>query len=323
MQLEPEAPSPAFKHLDWNLLRTFAVIVQTGGISKAANNLNLAQPTISNALRRLEERIGHKLIRRGGSVFEVTAEGRMLYRECTEIMARLERVSESFADISREIGGTVKLALASHVECPYFDEALDRFHRLYPNIQFTVEVDKSIDIIDSIHRQVFSAGVCLVFQKKEHLSYTHVMREHFGLFCGHRHPLFGSENLKIEDLKHENFVSFQTDTMGDALWPVALLRLQNEISGSIVGVAPNLEEVRRMILLGWGIGPLPVHVVKKDVESGHLWPLPPYDNLPSIDVHLVTNPNCNFSRAERMFIDHISSVFKDLSLEQRTFPQGG
>ena len=44
--------------LDWNLLRTYMVIVQEGSITGGANRLSLAQPSVSNALKRLEERLG-------------------------------------------------------------------------------------------------------------------------------------------------------------------------------------------------------------------------------------------------------------------------
>ncbi len=53
------------------------VIVQEQGITAAANRLELKQPTVSNALKRLETCLGSELIQRGPRSFEVTAQGQI------------------------------------------------------------------------------------------------------------------------------------------------------------------------------------------------------------------------------------------------------
>lgn len=77
--------------LDWNLLRTFMVIVQEGSITAAAGRLLLTQPAVSLALKRLEERLGRRLIDRGPGRFEVTDAGEMIYREVVDIYGTISR----------------------------------------------------------------------------------------------------------------------------------------------------------------------------------------------------------------------------------------
>ncbi len=102
-------------------------------------------------------------------------------------------------------------------------------------------------------------------------------------------PAFWQENLTTKDLAGNNWVSFTTDQLSDVLRPVTLLRAKAAPEDAVVGSSANLEEVRRMILSGLGIGPLPVHVAKRDVEMGYLHRLPPYDDPPEIDVYVTTN----------------------------------
>ena len=87
--------------------------------------------------------------------------------------------------------------------------------------------------------------------------------------------------------------------MADALRPVALLRAQNDLDDVVVGHSSHLEEVRRMIIAGLGIGPLPIHVVSRDLRDGLLWRLPPYEAPPAIDIYLVWNPHTHLNRAEK------------------------
>ena len=74
-----------------------------------------------------------------------------------------------------------------------------------------------------------------------------------------------------------------------------------------------------MIVAGLGVGPLPVHAVKRDLRDGLLWQLPPFENLPEIDVQVVWNPATRFSRAEQTFLDRILSEVEATPLSARTY----
>lgn len=56
--LRPIQAERLARELDWNLLRTFIVLAQSGSVTRAADKLRLKQPTVSSALKRLEDRLG-------------------------------------------------------------------------------------------------------------------------------------------------------------------------------------------------------------------------------------------------------------------------
>lgn len=305
--------------LDWNLLRTFMVIVQEGGITAAANRLLLKQPTVSNALRRLETKLGKRLVDRGPGRFRVTEAGNLLYRECVEIYGSVSRLSVLLRDVEDEVAGEVRIAMASHVISPLFDDALSEFHRAHPRATYSVEVATSSVVTERVLEKQASFGVCLVHEQHPRLTYKLLFREHFGFFCGPRHRLFGKTGLALSDLKGETSVSFRTDRLSDALRPVTLLRATAGIDDRVIGVSSNLEEVRRMIVAGLGIGPLPVHAVERDVRDGLLWRLPPYEDAPAIDIYLVSNPRARLNRAEAGLLRMLSQRVDALPLSQRTY----
>lgn len=305
--------------LDWNLLRTFVVIIEEGGFTAAANRLLLRQPTVSLALQRLEARIGARLIERGRGTFRVTAEGRALYRECVEIhdgVARLREVTEA---ASRKITGEVRVALASHVITPLLDETLAAFHQTHPRATYRIAIDTSANVARTVQDRKAGLGICLVNKRLPKLDYAPLYREFFGFFCGPPHALFGQSGLSIEALHGHAAVSFDTDELEDALRPVALLRQKYDLDQPIIGQSPHLEEVRRMILCGLGIGPLPIHVVARDVRDRLLWRLPPYDDPPAIDIFLVTDPAARLNRAERAFISLLHQAIADTPEIERTY----
>ncbi|WP_081816488.1 LysR family transcriptional regulator [Fodinicurvata fenggangensis] len=311
------------RNLDWNLLRTFIAIVQEGGITPAANRLLLKQPSVSNALKRLEGHLGRRLVDRGPGRFRITPAGELLYREALEIHGTVSRLAVGLRELHDEIQGRVTIALASHVVFPAFDETLTAFSERHPKASYSIDVSTSADVIRWVLEKRASFGLCLVHRQHPKLAYEWMFREHFGFFCGPRHRFFGRSDLQLSDLEGEPSVSFRTDALQDALRPVAILRAQVRMDDTIRGMSSNLEEVRRMITAGIGIGPLPIHVMARDVQAGLLWQLPPYDTPPAIDIYLVWNPLTRLNRAEAAFLEMLRERVAALPAEQRRFPAEG
>jgi DNA-binding transcriptional LysR family regulator len=309
-------------NLDWNLLRTFVVIVEEESITRAASRLLRRQPAISLALQRLETDLGMRLIERGGGAFRLTAAGRELYSRCTDIYGDIARLKAATTSAAREVSGRITIHLASHVTTPILDRALTELYQRHPGITYQMRIRSSAEVAEDVRDQKATLGICLVNRKLPRLDYQVLYREHFGFFCGPPHPLFGRTGLRVEDLRACDAVSFETDDLRDALRPVALLRQQHLLDLRVVGQSMQLEEVRRMIQCGLGIGPLPIHVVERDLRDGLLWQLPPYRDAPAVDIHLVTNPRRRLSRAEALILDAVQAAVADLPLSQRTYGLG-
>jgi len=74
-----------------------------------------------------------------------------------------------------------------------------------------------------------------------------------------------------------------------------------------------------MIIAGLGIGPLPIHVVARDVRDGLLWRLPPYESPPAIDIYVVWNPQTHLNRAEARLLDSLRRAIDAKPLSARTY----
>ncbi len=305
--------------LDWNLLRTFMVIAEEQSITRAAHRLLRGQPSVSLALKRLETELGCRLVDRGHGAFRLTASGRQLYAECSDVFGGVARLPEVIREAGEEISGEINIMMASHVVTPLLDEALSALSREHPRIHFNIRINTSVRVVQAVRERQASFGICLVNHRFADVEYEHMYREFFGFYCGPSHPLFGREGLSMADLRDFPTVSFDTDDINDALRPVALLRSKWGLDYDIVGRSSQLEEVRRMIQCGLGIGSLPIHVVERDTADGLLWRLPPYDDPPAVDIFLVTNPRKRQSRAETLLISRIRQAIAETPLAKRTY----
>lgn len=307
----PERLDQFARMLDWNLLRTFVVIVQEESITRAANRLLLQQPSVSAALKRLEQVVGRRLVDRAPGRFEPTQAGRKLYAECLEIYGTVLRLSEILDDPPNTVAGQIRIATISHVDNAEFDARLAEFFAIYERASISIEVGSTTETIRLVEQKAASVGLC-DGNIPDHLEKVMILRERYALFCGRSHRLYGKSDLAIEGLRGEPYVTFTADVLGgEHMGPVTALRAMASIGQNVRGSSANVEEVRRMIAAGLGIGMLPVHLAAPYVRSGALWRLPPYDDAPSNDVYLIWNPRTKLNDAERAFIDFFGNIGAD------------
>ncbi|OLF53068.1 LysR family transcriptional regulator [Pseudomonas chlororaphis] len=293
--------------LDWNLLRTFRVIGQELSISRAAARLHLTQPAVSQALKRLEEQLGRQLIARRGPRFALTETGEQIFHLAGEIYGQMSQVGGMLEQPADEVIGKVRLLMISRIFSERFDDFLADFHRQHPRVDLEIEVLRSSDIVSALQEKTATLGLSLNRRSQPRLEQRLFLRQRYAFFCGKHHALFGQQKVAEGDLQRENFVSFTSDQIGGMLSPLTIFRDQQGFSGRIVASSPSLEEVRRLVIAGYGIGCLPEHVVAADVEAGLLWRLPPDAGIADVDIHLLWNREQRMSRAETIFIDTLQA----------------
>ena len=300
--------------LDWNLLRTFRVIGQELSISRAAARLHLTQPAVSQALKRLEEQLGRQLIARRGPRFVLTEMGEQLFLLAGEVYGQMSQIGGLLEQPADELVGKVRLLMISRIVSERFDDFLADFHRQHPRVELEIDVMRSSDIVAALQEKTATAGLSLNRRPQPRLEQRLFLRQRYAFFCGKHHALFG----QLEgDLQRENFVSFTSDQIGGMLSPLTIFRDQQGFSGRIVASSPSLEEVRRLVIAGFGIGCLPEHIVEDDVQAGEVWRLPPAEGVIDVNVYLLWNREQKLTRAESVFLERFEQMLMVTDMAER------
>lgn len=101
-----------FRTLDLNLLRVFDEVMKERSLTRAAHNLSLTQPAVSNALRRFREVVGDELIQRHGHAMLPTPRALALWPSVREALSQLQEVLSPSSFTPGEAGTTFVLAMA-------------------------------------------------------------------------------------------------------------------------------------------------------------------------------------------------------------------
>ena len=103
---------PNFRTLDLNLLRVFDQVMAERNLTRAARNLSMTQPAVSNALNRLREALGDRLVSRSGYGVEPTPRALALWPAVADALRQLESSIAPGQFIASEATNTFTLALA-------------------------------------------------------------------------------------------------------------------------------------------------------------------------------------------------------------------
>jgi DNA-binding transcriptional LysR family regulator len=104
--------------LDWNLIRSFAAVADTGSLSAAARRLRASQPTVGRHIAELEAALGVVLFRRGRRGYELTDQGVALFGRARAMREDADAFALLATGTTERIAGTVRIA-ASEVVSAY------------------------------------------------------------------------------------------------------------------------------------------------------------------------------------------------------------
>ena len=295
-----DAGASLYKRIDLNLLKIFREIVRAEGIGAAARRLNLQQPTVSIALKRLEEHVDQDLCLRTSRGIELTPAGQVMADLCEQLFDAVQSLPKDIAKTSGEVEGLLTIRTVSGVVSRELDETLDTMRRRHPRIRLRIDVAPCRIVVDALAKG--RAEVCIAFDAapREELLYEPLVREYQQIYCARTSPLFGARITRPEVLAAERFVL----TGSDEPVEVRNFRLRYGLGLKPAGEAENLDEAGRMIRAGVGIGFLPsVLVAKSDRER--LWPLLPQPALPNYCLYLITHPEAQQTVPTQIFLREI------------------
>jgi DNA-binding transcriptional LysR family regulator len=233
--------------LDFELLRAFVAVADSGGFRRAAERLNLTQSTVSQQIKRLERETGHPLFRRTTRSVALTDDGEMLLGDARRLLQLEEAARHRLA--APRLSGSVRLGVVEEVAGGSLPSALGRFATLHPGVKLEVQIDVSAVLIEQLN-----AGRLDVVFAKRPLGTSKgrlVWREPLVWVAADTFDLVPGAPVPVA-LYRERSVSREA----------ALTALRNaDMAWEIVYTSPSLTGVRAAALAGLAITPLPTSAI--------------------------------------------------------------
>jgi len=134
--------------LDTESLRALKLVAEVGAVTEAAERLSLTQSAVSWKLRRLEERVGHTLLRREGRTLRPTRHGRELIEFANRILSAHDAAVQRFRGSA--LSGSIRLGTTDDVAVSHVAGIAGRLRWAHPGIHLQVRIESSLKLAESV-----------------------------------------------------------------------------------------------------------------------------------------------------------------------------
>ncbi|MGE8203245.1 LysR family transcriptional regulator [Heyndrickxia sp. NPDC080065] len=258
--------------MDLRKLRYFVTVVQEKNYSKAAKILHISQPSLSNAIMKLEHEAGMKLLERNTRGLSLTEAGKIYYLKSKDLLRKFDNTLKEL-DEMKEIGnGKISVGLIESSKF-WFPKVVKDFKLIYPNVHFQLKEILGYDqVINSlIHHDVhFAVTNQLIYD--EEIILAPLYKEKLILLTPVEDTLNEKDSITIRDLAEKDFIICTT---GFQTRENVLQAFKNEnINPNIMYEIERFETACSLVEQGLGVTILPESYIK-------------YNHNPNIATHTI------------------------------------
>ncbi len=249
--------------MDWDKLRIFHAVAESGSLTGAGKALALSQPAVSRQIANLEESLGVGLFRRHARGLVLTEQGEILHEATKEIFQRLFVVKGQLTDTRKLPEGPFIITVSEFISSTWLAPKLVQFREKYPDIQLTILVD---DKILKINLKEADAALRLSKPTESDLVHRQLTSIHFHICASKKYLEKHGRPKTVTELKNHNLIGFPDNIK----WPFPNPNWLFEISGvnlrtnNNVLMMNSMHSIHQAVQSGAGIAVLPDYLIADD-----------------------------------------------------------
>jgi LysR family transcriptional regulator for bpeEF and oprC len=287
-------------------VRLFTKAAQLGGLTPAADVLNVPKASASRQLQRLEATVGHLLLHRGSTRFALTEEGREFLVAAQHVLTILDDVMLSLSSGGGTVAGRLRVAVPHYYGRELLAVHLPEFMSAYPQLEVMVETGN--DRAD-LFRDEADVAIRRGREGCDEMVARHLKNEPMVLCAT---PDYLAPHPAIEgvpDLASHAFLVSEAEGRKKEISLAATGKIHRVNAGSVFQ-SDDLELILKLTLAAKGIGMLPLSLAQLHIDSGVLAQVLPSVQLKPQEINLVYLPSRRHSPKIKVFVDYVLNIFK-------------
>ena len=182
-------------------LRYFLAVAREENMSRAAELLHVTQPTLSKALKALEDELGKKLFTRHSFSIALTEEGVLLRNRAEDLVSMADKIEQEFLSLDDITGGDLYFGLAESYQIRYLAREIQAFRKVYPDLHYHITSGDTEQVTERLDKGLLDFAV--IFERPDARKYTFIPfpeADHFGAVVPAGSALAKKDFVTVEDL---------------------------------------------------------------------------------------------------------------------------
>ena len=288
--------------MDIKQISYFMAVAQEGSFSRAAEKLEVSQPTLSMAVKKLEEELGAELFYSFNRRQNLTDEGLRLKEGAAKLLEVYQETIEN-VKLSDYVGsGAVTLGLSALFGACFFGDLIPSFSAAYPNIKINMLEDGANKIDELVEKGEVDLAVTLNTERTASFASCHFSTQRNVALLHKKHPLANAKSITVADLKEDSFAIFNQDF---------ILNRQIMSACHAAGFRPKIallssqwDFMVELVSRNRAVSILPKPVLDKHPDPNVVC-VPLMDSMKYWDIVLAWNKQKYMSKSCRLFLDYV------------------
>jgi DNA-binding transcriptional LysR family regulator len=239
----------------------FEAVARHHSVTRAAEELSVAQPAITKQLHDLEKELeGGPLYQRVGRNLRLTEAGKCLLDHTRAILSQVEALKIEVREHGELKQGRVTIGAPPTVGEHLLPDLLADFHRRYPEVELHMHEANSQTLLELMDRAEIDLAIITQPTDQSRLRITPLFKEELVLIVGLGHPLATRTTVEFGELAHEAFLLFSPGHVRDLTLEACR---QAGFNPRIVLNGGSVEMLLRMARTGLGIAVFPELAVRE------------------------------------------------------------
>jgi DNA-binding transcriptional LysR family regulator len=270
-------------------LRYFVAVAEELHFGRAANRLHLAQPPLSQQIRKLEEILGHALFTRTSRAVKLTSVGETLLDRARRTLQNVQEDLDEARSVGRGEVGFLRVGFISSSMLTPLPAMLGQYRREFPNVNLQLHESYTSQVTQSLLNGTLDAGFLRDGDPSEALDIETLFTEPFVAVLPADHPLANRSVISAGALRNEPFVFF-APTAGKLAYekPMSLCEAHG-FRPRVVQEAPQWLTIMRLVGAGLGVSIAPACVQQIATPDVVCRPIRGAKILSNIDLAYRTN----------------------------------
>lgn len=232
---------------------------------RAAERVNVTQPTLSMQIQQLEKRLGVALVERGSAGVTLTPLGREIADRARRVLGEVQDIVDLATSSQHGLHGTVRLGVPSTLGPYLLPHIVPELHSSYPDLKLYVKEEKPSELQAQLQSGMYDLIISPLPIKHSELDVERVFREPLLIVTAHDHALARMQKIERGDLKGVNILAIEKgyhlhEQVRDICEEFGA-NLMRDYEGT------SLDTLRLMVGMGVGVAFLPALYVRSEIGS--------------------------------------------------------
>ncbi|BCN31287.1 LysR family transcriptional regulator [Anaeromicropila herbilytica] len=288
-------------------LRIFVIVCNEHSITNASKKLFISQPAVSTAIKEIEEYYNIKLFDRVSKKLYLTNIGTQIY----DYASHITTLFDNLEDLVKSPDSTNTLRIGSSITIGTYllPDYIKTFQDKYPTIRTLITIDSSDLIEQMVLNNELDFGLIEGVVHSNSLIHNSFMEDELVVIVPNHSPLLEIPNLKITDLKNENFLMREKNSGTRELAESFLLL--HDISITPIWNSTSTKAIVYGVSKGLGISILPKKLVEPFMEQGIISILPINNQRFTRQFHIIYHKNKYLSKAYFDFFELVNQNYQN------------